>query len=524
MASPASSAPSPYFRGLPPVKTACVLPHVTLARPAKVDGPGLFTGQPVRLSLHPAEPGSGLRFVRNGTSLPASIEHVDCQPRHTVLSGEGLRVETVEHLLAALAGLGVTDVEIEVDRPLDSGENPVDNGENDGESLNGHAESVDESFEMPMGDGSAQTFVDAVKAAGLQATEGALEPLRVAKPVYLESEDGRASLVALPGPADALEIVYTFDGPAPVGRQVCSFRLEYGQRGEAAFDGNFDRDLAAARTFIFATEAEALKQLGWGGHLTYDSLLVIGEEGPIDNAFRWPDEPVRHKVLDLIGDLALVGRPVCGRIVAHRSGHDLNHRLARALLEADAEPAARENPAKEAARPAASTPPPAPPDPVAAGFGHLLGKSSDQATLDVRKIQRILPHRFPMLLVDRVLEIDGDRRAVGLKNITMGDVFFLGHYPGAPIFPGVLIVEAMGQLGGILLSRKLEHTGKIAVLLSMDGVKMRQPVTPGDQLVLVAEAVRVKSRTGHVRCQAFVADKLAAEADIKFMLVDADKE
>jgi beta-hydroxyacyl-ACP dehydratase FabZ len=151
---------------------------------------------------------------------------------------------------------------------------------------------------------------------------------------------------------------------------------------------------------------------------------------------------------------------------------------------------------------------------------NLLGR--ENSALDIRKIQQILPHRFPMLLVDRVLEIVGDTRAVGIKNVTNNDIFFQGHYPGMPIMPGVLIVEALAQLGGILLSQKLEHTGKLAVLLSMDKVKMRNPVVPGDQLLLEAIAVRVKSRTGHVRCRAFVGDKVAAEADIKFMLVDAE--
>jgi UDP-3-O-[3-hydroxymyristoyl] N-acetylglucosamine deacetylase/3-hydroxyacyl-[acyl-carrier-protein] dehydratase len=196
-------------------------------------------------------------------------------------------------------------------------------------------------------------------------------------------------------------------------------------------------------------------------------------------------------VLDLIGDLSLVGRPIRGRLVAHKSGHHLNHLLARKLLEQ------QEVTSREA----------------------LLHRDS---ALDIRRIQRILPHRYPMLMIDRVLEIVGDTKAVAIKNVTFNDIFFQGHYPGTPIMPGVLIVEAMAQLGGILLSQKLEHTGKLAVLLSMDKVKMRQPVVPGDQLILEAVTVRVKTRTGHVRCKAFVQEKLAAEADIKFMLVDAE--
>jgi UDP-3-O-[3-hydroxymyristoyl] N-acetylglucosamine deacetylase/3-hydroxyacyl-[acyl-carrier-protein] dehydratase len=234
-----------------------------------------------------------------------------------------------------------------------------------------------------------------------------------------------------------------------------------------------------------------LAERGIGKHLSPKDVLVIGQSGPIDNAFRYSDECVRHKLLDLIGDISLTGRPIAGRIVAHRSGHEMNHMLARKIIASNE-------------------------------LTRRSGLIDQGVALDIRKIQRILPHRYPMLLVDRVLEIDGDNRAVGLKNVTFNDVFFQGHYPGTPIFPGVLIVEAMAQLGGILLSQKLEHTGKLAVLLSMDKVKMRHPVVPGDQLVLEARAVRVKSRTGHVRCQAFVGEKLAAEADIKFMLVDAE--
>jgi beta-hydroxyacyl-ACP dehydratase FabZ len=144
--------------------------------------------------------------------------------------------------------------------------------------------------------------------------------------------------------------------------------------------------------------------------------------------------------------------------------------------------------------------------------------------MDVREIQRIMPHRYPMLLVDRVLEMDGDQRALGLKNVTINEPFFEGHYPGTPIMPGVMIVEAMAQLGGLLMSRKLEHTGKIAILLSLDQVKLRHPVTPGDQLLLEAISVRAGTRTAALTCKAYVGTKIAAEANIKFMMVDAEQE
>ena len=458
----------------PPVTT---LPQTTLRKPATVRGPGLFTGEPATLTFRPAPPDTGIQFVRehdgHRSVIPALVRNVVRVPRHTVLKNGVLRVETVEHCLAAVAGLGLRNAEIELT-----------------DSRTG---------ELPMGDGSGMAFVDALEDAGLEEQPGTVTPLVIAEPTQVSLGD--ATLAALPGPTDHLEIVYTFEAPAPLGRQVFCFHL---------FDGaapdDFKTDLAPARTFVFEREAEAMRQSGMGGHLDYQSLVVIGENGPIDNPFRFPNEPVRHKVLDLIGDLSLVGRPVFGRLVAHKSGHELNHLLARRLLEIESAQAL------------------APKETAGDRWRHLLHRPVGDAVLDIRKIQRILPHRFPMLLIDRVLELDGDQRAVGLKNVTMGDLFFLGHYPGAPIFPGVLIVEAMGQLGGILLSRKLDNTGKLAVLLSMDKVKMRQPVVPGDQLILQAEAVRVKSRTGHVRCQAFVGDKLAAEADIKFMLVDAEPD
>ena len=430
----------------------------TILREARFEGPGLFSGETATVTFAPAAAGAGITFVREQdgkvASIPALVGNVLKRPRRTCLRNGTLFVETVEHCMAALAGLGVDNAVVRV-----SG---------------GHV------GELPGGDGSSQPFVEALQEAGVTEQDAPLEPLVIRKPVQVSAEG--ATLAALPGPSDRLEVIYDFEAPAPIGRQTLSFRLG---------DDDFVKNLAPARTFVFESEAKELRARGLGKHLTPRELLVISPTGPIDNAFRFVDECCRHKVLDLIGDLALVGRPLRGRVVAYKSGHHLNHLLARKLLEQE-ESAQRQN---------------------------LVHRDAE---MDIRRIQRILPHRYPMLLVDRVLEIVGDSKATGIKNVTFNDIFFQGHYPGTPIMPGVLIVEAMAQLGGLLLSRKLEHTGKLAILLSMDKVKMRHPVVPGDQLLLEAVAVRVKSRTGHVRCKAFVEDKMACEADIKFMLVDAE--
>ena len=221
-------------------------------------------------------------------------------------------------------------------------------------------------------------------------------------------------------------------------------------------------------------------------------MLVFDDDGPVEgNTLRFEDECVRHKVADLLGDMALLGCAIRGRLVAHRSGHNVNQALVRKLTR----------------------------------LRRRRQQETDRAgLLDIRKIQKILPHRYPFLLVDRVLEIDGDRRAVGLKNVTMNEPFFQGHFPGTPIMPGVLIVEALAQMSGLLFAQRLEHTGQLAVLLSMDKVKMRRSVTPGDQLILEVQAVRLKARLGDCRCRAVVDGQIAAEADIRFMLVDADSE
>ncbi|MBX3352392.1 MAG: 3-hydroxyacyl-ACP dehydratase FabZ [Phycisphaeraceae bacterium] len=468
----------------------------TLARAVSVSGVGLFTARPATVTIHPAEADSGIVFRRTdlpgAPSAPARIENVVDRPRRTALRAPGAPadsadalVETVEHLLSALAGLGVDNARIDIDGP-----------------------------EVPIGDGSAKLFADTLAEAGLVEQDADRRPIVITEPITVRAthtgEGAESVIVALPSESATLELLYDLDYGAsnPLGRQVAAFTLNLGappaspgQQGDPLANGAlssspYAASLAPARTFAMLSEAESMRQRGLFAHLKPADMLVIGPQGPIDNTLRFSDEPVRHKLLDLLGDLYLAGRPVQGKIIASRSGHALNQQLVRALLEQ----ARRREPGRKPPAVNPDTPP----------------------AFDIKRILSLLPHRYPMVLVDRVIELEGDRRAVGLKNVTINEPFFQGHYPSEPIMPGVLIVEAMSQLAGLMLSQKLERTGKIAVLLSMDRVKLRRPVVPGDQLVMETEAVKATERFGDVQCVARVDGRLVAEARVKFMMVDAE--
>ena len=431
----------------------------TLASEVLVAGRGLLGGAMAEARILPAPADSGIVFERADLDppvrIPATVDHSVPRARRTALREGEASIDTVEHCLSALAGLGIDNAIVRLHGP-----------------------------ELPCGDGSAMPFVDAIVGAGIVEQDAPRRVFRIREPIVIE--EGDSMIAALPSDRPGLQVVYELDYGSHsdrIGRQTMAF-------DPSILD--YRREIAPARTFSLQEEAEALQAQGLGKHLSPRDVLVIGPQGPIDNAFRFDDEPVRHKVLDVLGDLSLVGRPLQGRIVATRSGHALNRLLGLRLRE---QMLAAERTALTVA----------------------------DAVMDARSILRLMPHRYPMLMVDRVLEVEGDRRAVGLKNVTINEPFFEGHYPGTPIMPGVLLVEAMAQMGGLLLSRKLEHTGKIAVLLSLDRVKLRKPVTPGDQVLLEVVALRGTARTGSVRARALVGDKVAAEARIRFMMVDADQ-
>jgi UDP-3-O-[3-hydroxymyristoyl] N-acetylglucosamine deacetylase/3-hydroxyacyl-[acyl-carrier-protein] dehydratase len=421
-------------------------------------GRGMFGGKEAKVVFRPAPADTGVVFVRTDVPEAVRIKAVASnlaeRSRRTTIKKGPVSIETIEHCLAAVNALTIDNLLIEVDGP-----------------------------ELPAADCSCAEYFKILKRTGLVEQSEERKEFVITEPISITAGD--ASIYALPYADDGLNLTYDLDysGHTGIGRQIFSCRLT---------SENFEKNLAPARTFLLEAEAKQFQARGMGTHLSPRDILVLNSDGPIKNSFRFPNECVRHKIADLIGDLALVGRGISGRVVAYKSGHSLNQQLAKKLYEA-------------------------------AERQERMHKFGTDALLDIKQITRILPHRYPFLLVDKIVEIEGDTRIKGIKNVSFNEQFFQGHFPGTPIMPGVLIVEAMAQTSGLLFAQRLEHTGKLAVLLSMDEVKLRKPVVPGDQLILTAETVRLRKRTAQCRCRAMVGDAIAAEAQIKFMLVDEEK-
>ncbi|NIM48198.1 MAG: UDP-3-O-[3-hydroxymyristoyl] N-acetylglucosamine deacetylase [Gemmatimonadales bacterium] len=418
----------------------------TVARPATVNGTGLHSGDATTATLKPAQAGSGVVFRRSDLSsvseIPARLEAVRSAERRTCLGDDEAQVHTVEHLLAALAAHGIDDLVIELDGP-----------------------------EPPIGDGSAAMYFNALAEAGVTDVGGIPTRHTVSRPMVVREGDAVYTI----SPNDSLRLTVTIEWDHPIiGRQSGCYDIT---------PDVFASDLAEARTFGFQRDAEALREKGLAQGASTANTIVLSDSEVVGTELRWPDEFVRHKAVDLLGDLALLGGRLQADVVAFRPSHQGNIALGRAIL--------RTAPA--------STPP-------ITGIQEILGA---------------LPHRYPMLLVDRIVELEPGERIVGIKNVTANEPFFQGHFPGHPVMPGVLIVEAMAQTGGMMLMGQVDDPeSKVVYFMAIDNVKFRRPVIPGDQLRLELEMIKFRGKTCRMRGVGYVDGSPVAEAEMMAAVVD----
>ena len=436
----------------------------TIARPISFEGVGLHTGQPCRVEFRPAPPDSGIRFVRldlpGAPEIPVSPRYACAdteEMRRTILKSGDAEVHTVEHILAAAAGLEIDNLVIAL-----TAKEPAE----------------------PR-DGSAAPYVRMFQEAGLVEQHAPRRYFRVSEPVRYE-ENG-VVLVGLPH--DGLRITFTIEyDDAYLGTQHATYDIDRDV---------FIREIAPARTFVLQRDVDALRARGMilGG--TLQNAVVVQPTGILNQEpLRFDNEFVRHKILDFLGDLYLLGRPALGHFVSIKSGHATNVRFVQRLAATER----RE-------------------EPVRAGKPNGTGGSIQ---LDIGAIMEIMPHRYPFLLIDRILSLE-ENRVVGIKNVTINEPFFAGHFPGHPIMPAVLIIEAMAQCGGVLLLNAVDHPKeKLVYFIGIDRAKFRKPVRPGDQLRFELTLLRLKSRICKMEGKAYVDGDLVAEAELLSSIVDRD--
>lgn len=420
----------------------------TVRERRELAGIGLHYGETCRLAFVPAPRDSGIRFRRvdlaGSPETPAHVDHAVASERRTQLGTGNQGLHTVEHVLAAVVGLGIDDITIEMD-----------------------------AAEPPILDGSAQPFLEALKSAGVHEHGGEVKDLRLTECVRVV--DGESVYVARP--SDNLDLEVTIDYPHPlIGPQTGKWRVTA---------ETFASELAPARTFGFMHEVEGLRAKGLIKGASTQNAIVLDATGIIDATLRWPDEFLRHKAMDCVGDLALAGRRVRAHISAHKPSHRGTVTLVRALIAN-----------------AKQTP-------------------TEARVIEIDEIMKVLPHRYPFLLVDRVLELEPLKRIVGIKNCTVNEPFFQGHFPGHPIMPGVLIVEAMAQVGGMLLMGAVEDPGsKVVYFMSLDNVKFRRPVKPGDQIRFELEMTQIRGKVCRMAGIAKVDGNVVCEAEMAAMVRD----
>ena len=460
----------------------------TIKKPVSISGKGLHTGTECTMTFKPAEENSGIRFIRadlgGRPEIPAVADNVIDVSRGTTIGIGEAKVHTIEHVLAAIAGLQIDNIIIEL-----------------------------EGIEPPVIDGSSMPFVKVLIKAGFEQQEAPKDYLIIDKTVMYHNEEKNIDIVALPLDDYRVTVMVDYQNPALGSQHTGMFDLEK----------EFVNEFASARTFCFLSEVEELADQGLikGGDLDNAVVIVdhkpsdselqalakkiglkeklsLGENGILNNkVLHYKNEPVRHKLLDLMGDLALIGTPIKAQILAARPGHRANVEFAKQVRKLYQQKK------------------------LVKKFQFV---KKEGVVFDTAAIERILPHRYPFLLVDKIIDMELDKRVVGVKSVTMNEPFFQGHFPGHPIMPGVLIVEAMAQTGGVFIWNTIPNPEeKHVYFLQINNVKFRKTVVPGDQLVMEVEMLSKKSKLIMMKGRAYVDNVLVTEAEFTVAIVDKVK-
>lgn len=460
----------------------------TLKKPATVSGTGLHTGVQTTITFHPASDNYGYRFIRKDISesieVPALVDYVVDLSRGTTIEYKGVRIHTVEHVLAALAGLQIDNCKIEL-----SGKEP------------------------PVIDGSALPYVDALIAAGIEEQASDREYFEVDETIYYKNEEKKVDIVALPTDDFRITVMIDYFNPALGSQHTGLFNMKT----------EFISEFAPARTFCFMSEVQQLITQGLikGGQidnaiviidkdisqeelqdiknkLNLKEKLVVGDNGFLNNTeLRFKNEPARHKLLDMIGDLALIGVPLKAQILAARPGHASNYEFAKTIRNLYL----KKKPLQK--------------------YKRVKGK----AIIDINQLMDLMPHRYPFLMVDKVMDIDLNTKTITcVKNVTFNEPFFQGHFPDRPVMPGVLILEAMAQAGGLILLHEVEDVKKIWVFFTgVKNAKFRRLVIPGDQLIIEMQLTVQKLGIAMFKGKVFVDGELAAEAELQAAIVKKEE-
>lgn len=459
----------------------------TISKSVSFSGIGLHTGESSTITFNPADENYGLKFIRTDLEkhieIPALIENVVDLARGTTLGIDGIKVHTVEHVLAALVGLQIDNCRIE---------------------LSG--------IEPPVGDGSSMPYVKVLLESGFQEQEAEREIFTIDETIYYKNDEKEVDIVALPTDDFRVTVMVDYHNPALGSQHTGLFNLEK----------EFVDEFASARTFCFLTELQMLKDNGLikGGQIdnaiviidknnvqqeeleklktdfNLDNTPIIGTSGFLDNRqLRFKNEPARHKLLDMLGDMALIGVPIKAQILAARPGHASNIEFARKIraLYLKYKKVRKYQPKRKGA-----------------------------PLLDIKGLMKIMPHRYPFLLIDKVIDYDSESKTVtSIKNVTFNEEFFQGHFPNNPVMPGVLITESMAQSAAMLILQEVDDLEKkLVVFMGIKNAKFRKPVVPGDQLVLHAQLLSKRFNTYMLKVFATVDGQKVAEAELQTAVID----